>query len=165
MVMRRIHETRMHVTREQNEGTRLSCHFCLEARMTLIKSKHKSQHGLQGFTKSGGGDLQWLWEYGLETAAVGRAVGSSCAGTYEILQRHPETCACLCSLLSVRMSAPIQQTATGSSAVLWESVHFQGHWLEVTSLNYHTKEVVSLECSTVNNPQKGLLLVSWAKIL
>lgn len=63
------------------------------------------------------------------------------------------------------MSVPVQQTAAGSSAIRWgwESVHFQGHWLEVTSLNCHTKEVVTLECSTVNNPQEGLLLISWAK--
>ena len=96
MVMTGIHETRMHVIRKQNEGTRLYCNFCLEARMTLIKSKHKSQHGQQVFTKSRSGNLQWLWEYGLETAAVGRVVGSSCTGTCEILQRHPETCVHVC---------------------------------------------------------------------
>lgn len=44
--------------------------------MTLIKSKHKSQHGQQSFTKSGDGDLRWRWEYGLDMAAVGRAVRS-----------------------------------------------------------------------------------------
>lgn len=159
--MIRIHETRMRVIRVQNEGTRLSCHFCLEVSMILIKSKHKSQHGQQSFTKSGGGDLQWLWEYGLETA-VGRVVGRVHEQAHV---KYFNMCVCMCILLSVWMSAPIQQTATGSSAVSWKSMHFQGHWLEVTSLNYHTKEVVTLECSTVNNPQESLLLISWAKIL
>lgn len=120
------------MARVQNRGTGFSCPFCLEASMTLIKSKHRSQHGQQVYTKSGGGDLQWLWGCHLEIATLEQDKRRcSWTGTCEVPPKTPRNVYMhvRASYLVCLMLAPVRTIDTVSGVISWKRIHLQGHQL------------------------------------